>query len=167
MAGLRGRVRGMAQAMPRRARRGLVAIVVVVTVAAAFVGVVLPLFHFGTVGPASAEISGLVPDHATVARSTDMEVAIDNTGVSSIRPVCIAAHFDAPVKVEHVVFQGLDRVPFSEGLVCGGRLNREETISVRISLIPQTLGPVQVSVAPAEGRRTIGGDLHGVMEVAP
>jgi len=145
----------------------MLGVILLAVVAGAFTGIVLPLFHFGATGPATAEMSGIIPDRAAVSRTIDIEVAIDNTGIASIRPVCVVAGFDAPVLVEHVTFQGLDRVPFRDGRACGGRLNRDETISVRLAVTPQTLGTVQVTVAPAEGSRTIGRDIHGTIEVAP
>lgn len=151
--------------LPQPVRRLAVALVVAGLVAGAFAGVVLPLFHFGNPGPPVAEIAGLIPESIPAGRGTDMEVAIDNTGDASIGPICILATFTPPVEVRSVVFQGLDRVAFHEGRACGGKLNAQETISVRLSLLARSPGPVHVTLRPGSGSRAIGPAIAGNMQV--
>jgi hypothetical protein len=142
-------------------------VVVVGLVVGGFAGVVLPLFTASSGGPPMAEVAGLIPDSAPVNRSTDMEIALDNTGSSVIEPVCIKATFDRPVRVDHVVFQGLDRVPFRDGRACGGRLSSQETINIRLSIQPQSAGSVQVTIVPAQLGVVIGPGIHGTLRAEP
>lgn len=158
------RVRGAIQRVPRPVRRLVVGLVVVGLVVGGFAGVVLPLFTSSRGGPPMAEVAGLIPDSAPLNRTTDMEIALDNTGSSVIDPVCIKATFDRPVRVDHVIFQGLDRVQFRDGRACGGRLSSQETINIRLSIQPAAAGPIRVTIVPAQAGVVIGPGIHGTVQ---
>jgi hypothetical protein len=138
---------------------------VLALVAIGFVAVVLPLLTSGASGPPSAELNGRIPARARVGEAVVLELAVDNTGNAQISPVCVAAQFDRPVSVLYGVFQGLDKVGFGDGRLCGGRLTTGETISVRIALSVATRGPTRVTLRPAQGPRAIGAPLAGTLVV--
>lgn len=163
----RGGVAGLAARVPRPLRRLLATLAVTGALVGAFIGIVLPLFKLGEGGPPSAEISGLPPESIPLGRPIAMELAIDNTGNASIHPVCIEASFEPPIAVDSVVFQGLDRVPFRDGRACGGRLNSQETINVRLWLRATSAGVVRVVVTPAQGPRHIGPPIRAAVRVNP
>lgn len=149
----------------RRLPRWVVTVLVLGLVVIGFVTVVLPLLTSGAAGKPSAEVAGLLPERIQANRPTVLEVAIDNTGQSEISPVCIAARFDRPVAVRYALFQGLDRVGYREGRLCGGRLTAGETISVRIALTVPRPGPLRIDLTPAQGSRRIGPGLAGTVTV--
>lgn len=153
------RVRRLIARVPRVVWLGIVLALAV----AAFAGIFLPLFQGG--GPAVGEVDGTLPHDALVGQPTVIEVAIDNTGTSPIEPVCIGVSTEATVELRDVVFQGLDRVRFSGSRACGGTLSGQETMNVRITVVPRSAGNLHLSVSASSGERAIGPPLQGVISV--
>jgi hypothetical protein len=129
-----------------------------------FLAVVLPLLQTGGSNP-RAEVAGVIPGHATVGQPLQVPVAYDNVSGSVISPVCIAASFDAPVTIQEVRFQGLDRVPFRDGRACGGRLSGQETVSVVLVLVFNDPGTVHARLGATQGALAIGPELTGTITV--
>ncbi|MGI8847610.1 MAG: hypothetical protein ACR2GX_05000 [Candidatus Dormibacteria bacterium] len=126
-----------------------------------FVAVVLPLLRND--GPLAAELAGQIPTTARTGRELTVDIAIDNTGDRLISPICLgiaASH----AEVQQVVFQGTDQVTPSNGRACGGRLTAQETISVRLIVVPRG-GNIDLALSPLQGGATIGPILHGSIRV--
>jgi len=132
--------------------------------AVAFSATILPLLTAG--GKVSGEVAGSVPSSAVVGQPMFLDLAIDNTSGSLIRPVCIAAGFDLAVTVQQVVFQGLDSVPFRDGRACGGELTGQETASLRVVLVPHAAGTLHVTLVVAQGTQDIGPVLRRSVDVS-
>lgn len=136
-------------ALPRGYR--LVALAAVA--AAGFIGIVVPLFQ--NVGDPQAQVTGLVPDTATVGSTITADLAIDNIGDPVITPICLS--MSAPgVTLVSATFQGLETFQASANRVCGGSLTGEETISVTVKLHFTAKGSTTVSLTPAQGSTSIG-----------
>ncbi len=129
-----------------------------------FFVIVAPLFD--TSGAASAEIAGSLPTQAAAGHQLEVDVALDNTGVSIISPVCIEADLHGPLRADYAIFQGLDRETFRGGAVCGGSLNGQEDISVQIFFTPTGAGSAVVSLTPAKGPDPVGSALSGALSVS-
>jgi hypothetical protein len=69
--------------------------------------------------------------------------------------------------VDHVIFQGLDRVQLRDGRACGGRLSSQETINIRLSIQPQSSGPIRVTIVPAQLGVVIGPGIQGTIQAGP
>jgi hypothetical protein len=134
--------------------------------AGGFAGVVYPLLQTGGTD-VHAEVTGAIPDHATVGQPLQVPVALDNTSGAVISPLCVAAQFDGPVDAREVRFAGLDTVPFHNGRACGGKLSGQETVSAVVVFAPSQAGTLHVSLSVAQGDRIIGPALNGTVIVAP
>jgi hypothetical protein len=128
-----------------------------------FFAVVAPLFTTG--GAPSAELAGAIPASAPVNAPLEIDVGLDNTGTAIISPVCIRASLRGPLVADHAIFQGLDNVAFRNGGACGGSLNGQDTISVRVFLRPTGTGPAQISMVPAQGGTEVGPPLGGSIDL--
>lgn len=133
--------------------------------AVAFSATVLPLIT-STGGKVRAEVAGSVPSSAVAGQQAFLDLAIDNTSGSIIHPLCLAISFDTPVTVRQVVFQGLDSVPFGDGRACGGDLSGQETVSLRVVLVPHQAGTLHLRLVPAEGAQEIGPAVERSVSVA-
>ena len=161
-AGLRARLRPLVDRVPPR---------VWVILGA----VVLFLGGFGiTVGPLlfnghqlRAEVTGRIPDHATVGQNLAIELALDNVGDVGVSPVCLQAQVDGDVELVTVRFQGIDTQAFHAGEACGGRLNSQETLSLTLVVVPRRAATVHLSLTAAQGPATIGPPLQGTVAVSP
>jgi hypothetical protein len=129
----------------------------------AFCLAILPLFMLK--GTVRAEIAGMQSSSGVAGQSATVDLGIDNVGDRSISPLCLAATFDAPVAVQQVVFQGLDTVPFKDGRACGGELSGQQTISVKLTFVPQQAGTVHLRLVAAQGDREIGPAVMRSVEV--
>ena len=153
--------------MLRRLRgdpRPFIVLVVAVAIIGAFFIVVAPLF--ATSGNATAELGGTIPTAATVGRTLEIDVGYDNTGNSVIDPVCVLIGVQGPMRASSVTFQGLDVVTVSDGRACGGSLNGQETINVRVVMTPLARGDVTLTLAPAQGTTALGAGIAGTIVVA-
>ncbi len=144
--------------MPRGARLVLVA----VAVAAAFVGVVLPLFS--NTGAPSAEIAGQLPETVSAGQVARMDIALDNVGDGIIQPVCVAMSGDGATLVS-ADFQGLDHLSASGNRVCGGQLTGQETIGITLHFTLSRRGTAHVSLVPQQGSAVIGPTFSGTVRV--
>jgi hypothetical protein len=129
----------------------------------AFCLVVLPLFMLK--GTLRAEIAGMQSSAGVAGQPTTVDLGIDNVGDRAISPVCLMASFDAPVAVQKVVFQGLDSVAFTDGRACGGELSGQQTISVKLTFVPQQAGTVHLRLVAAQGSKEIGPAVMRSVEV--
>lgn len=161
-----GRLVRLRQAAERVPGRVWVLLGAGVIFTAGFAGVIVPLLRTGG-SDVHAEVTGRIPDHASVGQPLQMPVAVDNTSGAVISPLCISATFDMPVDAREVRFQGLDVVPFRNGRACGGRLSGEETVSAVVVIVPSQTGTLHVRLAAAQGERIIGPDLVGDVAVSP
>ena len=159
---MRNRLRALVERVPTRAW--------------AIVGVlVLFLGGFGiTVGPllfggnvVRAEVTGVIPGHATAGQILAIELSLDNTGDVGLNPLCVAGSADGGVELLSVRFQGIDTEPFRAGRACGGRLNAQETVSITVITMPTVPGTAHLSLTAAEGSRTVGPPLTGTVVVSP
>jgi hypothetical protein len=165
MSAPRDRVRGAFRAaghavvtMPRGARL----LVIGAVIAAAFIGVVVPLFSSG--GPPSAEIAGKLPDTVAAGRTVQMDIALDNVGDSIIYPVCVAMSGDGAT-LSSADFQGLDHVIAAGNRVCGGQLTGQETIGITLQFRLSRRGTTEVRLVPQQGRTVIGPTFSGTVGV--
>ncbi len=161
----RGRIRGGFRAarravltMPRGARL----LVIAGVIAAAFIGVIVPLFSSG--GPPSAEIAGQLPDTVAAGRTVQMDIALDNVGDSIIYPVCVAMSGDGAT-LSSADFQGLDHVVAAANRVCGGQLTGQETIGITLQFSLSHRGTTQVRLVPQQGTKPIGPAFSGTVGV--
>jgi hypothetical protein len=130
---------------------------------AIFFAVVFPLVH--NTGPLAAEVSGTVPDTAVVNQVLAVDLSIDNTGDRLINPVCVSTSFDRAVELQSVTFQGLDTVKASNGRACGGLLSTQETISIKVVLVPRTTGSVHAVIRASQQDTNLGPPLEGTIRV--
>lgn len=144
--------------------RPLVLIGVAVIVLGGFFFVVSPLF--ATSGKATAELGGTIPTKATVGQPFEIDVGYDNTGQSVINPTCVLVDVTGPLTPSTVTFQGLDVRPVKDGEACGGALNGQETVSLRIVMTPSAAGSAQVTITPAQGNAGIGPGVAGGVTVS-
>ncbi len=166
MSGESGRASGAARAawhavitMPRGARLLVIGLVV----AAAFVGVVVPLFSNG--GAPKAEIAGQLPGSVAAGQQVRVDIALDNVGDSIIYPVCVAMSGEGAA-LTSADFQGLDHVTASGNRVCGGQLTGQETISITLTFTLSHRGSTEVRLLPQQGTTVIGPVLSGTIGVS-
>lgn len=160
---MRERLGARFSAFPAPLQALVAALAAVGATAAIFFAVVYPLVH--NTGPRAAELAGSIPSSAVVNQTLTMDVSVDNTGDRLINPVCLAASFDRPVDVTSVTFQGLDTVTARNGRACGGQLSTQETISIKIRVVPRQAGSVHAQVVVAQQDTTIGRPLQGTISV--
>lgn len=144
--------------------RPLILIVIALAVLGGFFLVVAPLF--ATSGKPTADLGGVIPTHATVGQPLEIDVGFDNTGQSIITPTCVLIDVTGPLHPSSVTFQGLDVRQVKNGEACGGSLNGQETISLRIVVTPTAAGTAQVTVTPAQGSSGIGPGVTGTVTVS-
>jgi len=144
-------------------RRPVVVIGVAVALLIGFVIVVAPLFN--TSGRPAGELAGVLPTTAVAGRQLEIDIALDNTGVSVITQVCVAADVHGPLRPLSVVFQGLDHELFANGRACGGSLSGGETISLRLLFQALRPGSAQLALTPTEGSHPIGSTFSGSVRV--
>jgi hypothetical protein len=144
--------------MPRGARL----LVIAAVIAAAFIGVVVPLFNSG--GAPSAEIAGQLPDTVAAGQTVQADIALDNVGDSIIYPVCVAMSGNGAT-LASADFQGLDHVAAIGNRVCGGQLTGQETISITLQFSLSHRGSVDVELVPQQGTTVIGPVFTGTVAV--
>jgi len=145
----------------RRDPRPLVLAVVALAIIGAFFAVVAPLFS--TSSAPSADLAGAIPSTASANAPLEIDLGLDNTSYTLISAICVSATVAGPLLVERAVFEGLDNEPFHNGRVCGGGLNGQETISVKMFLAPQGPGTATIAFAPTQGTRMLGNPLRGTI----
>ena len=148
----------------RSDKRPLILIFIAILVLGGFFLVVAPLF--ATTGTASAALGGTLPSSGTVGTSLEIDVGYDNTGQSVINPTCLLIEVTGPLQPSSVSFQGLDVVPVKNGEACGGALNGQETISMRVIMQPTGPGTAQVTLTPAKGLSGIGPGVSGSIPIS-
>jgi hypothetical protein len=146
--------------MPRGARL----VVIGLTVAAGFVAVVLPLFSSG--GLPRAEIAGALPDSVSSGQTVRIDIAVNNTGDTSIYPVCVALESGPGATLVSANFQGLDDVTATADKACGGSLTSQETISVTLRVTFAQRGSVTLKLVPLQGTTVIGPAFTATVGVA-
>jgi hypothetical protein len=124
---------------------------------ALFAGAVVPLLLSGGATP-TAEVNGSLPHSLTLGTQASVSLALDNTSDAIIKRVCIRVAVDPAGTVTPVSasFSGLETVPFSGGLVCGGSLSGNEVISVRMLLQGARTGSARVTLVASNGTADIG-----------
>lgn len=147
----------------RSDKRPLILIFIAILVLGGFFLVVAPLF--ATSSTASAALGGALPSSGTVGTPLEIDVGYDNTGQSVINPTCLLIDVTGPLQPSSVNFQGLDVVPVKNGEACGGALNGQETISMRILMQPTGAGTAQVTLTPAKGLSGIGPGISGSIPI--
>jgi hypothetical protein len=148
--------------VPRRMR---LALGLLLLFGVAFLLAILPLFMLK--GTLRAEIAGMQSSTGVLEQPTTIDLGIDNVGDRAISPVCLSATFDAPVDVQQVVFQGLDRVPFRDGRACGGQLSGQQTISATMTFVPHQAGTMHVFLVASQADKEIGPVVSRTVEVSP
>jgi hypothetical protein len=128
-----------------------------------FATVVLPLLLNN--GPLAAEVDGSLPQQATHNADLHVQLAIDNTGDRIIEPLCLDITATPGADVRSVTFLGVDTVPVTNGVACGGRLTTQETISVDVVIVPHQSGPLAVRFQVAEGGTPVSKPLSGTITV--
>jgi len=147
----------------RNDKRPLILIGIAILVLGGFFLVVAPLF--ATTGTASAALGGALPSSGTVGTPLEIDVGYDNTGQSVINPTCVLIDVTGPLQPSTVNFQGLDVVPVKNGEACGGALNGQETISMRIIMQPTGPGTAVVTLTPAKGNNGVGPGISGSIPI--
>ena len=154
--------------MLRRLRgdpRPYIVLVIAVAIIGAFFVVVAPLF--ATSGSATADLGGVLPTSAKLGQNLEVDVGYDNTSSAVIESTCVLVATNGPLQVSSVTFQGLDVERVINGKACGGSLNGQETISVRIVCVPTAAGMASLSITPANGNTAVGAGLAGRITIAP
>ena len=149
--------------LPFEMRIGGAALLLVV---GGFFAAVVPLLTTGGRN-ARAEVSGKFPSSITLGEEYPLAVAVDNTSVAVISPICLVATSDPPGRVQPVsaAFQGLETVDFHNGRACGGSLSGEEVINVVVRFRPATTGGATLTLTAGQGATAIGPTLHGRVTV--
>lgn len=145
-------------------KRPLILIGIAILVLGGFFLVVAPLF--ATTGTASAALGGTLPNSGTVGKPLEIDVGYDNTGQSVINPTCVLVDVSGPLQPSTVSFQGLDVVPIKNGEACGGALNAQETISMKIVMQPTGPGTALVTLTPAKGDNGVGPGIRGSIPIS-
>lgn len=148
----------------RRDPRPVVLIGIGIAVLGGFFLVVSPLF--ATSGTPTADLGGVIPPQATAGQTFEVDVGYDNTGDSVITPTCLLIDVTGPLTPSSVSFQGLDVATVKNGEACGGALNGQETISMRVVFEATAPGPAQITLTPARGNTAVGPGLSGPVTVA-
>lgn len=149
----------------RRDPRPLVLIAIAIAVLGGFFLVVSPLF--ATSGTPTADLGGVIPPAATAGKSFEVDVGYDNTGDSVINPICLLIDVTGPLSPSSVSFQGLDVATVKNGEACGGALNGQETISLRVVMQATAPGTAQLTLTPAKGNTAVGPGVTGAVRIAP
>lgn len=149
----------------RRDPRPLILIAVAIAVLGGFFLVVSPLF--ATSGTPTADLGGVIPPQANAGKSFEVDVGYDNTGDSVINPTCLLIDVTGPLSPSSVSFQGLDVATVKNGEACGGALNGQETISLRVVFQATAPGNAQLTLTPAQGGAAVGPGVTGPVKVAP
>ena len=129
-----------------------------------FFVVVAPLF--ATSGSASADVAGEIPTQATAGRTVEVDVGYDNTGNSVIDPTCLRIGVQGPLQASTVTFQGLDVETVRNNEACGGSLNGQETISLKVVLTALGAGTAHLTLEPAQGTTVLGPGIAGNVTIA-
>jgi hypothetical protein len=134
-----------------------VGILVSVVALGLFAGAVVPLLRSGGATP-TAEVNGTLPRTLTLGGQASVSLALDNTSDAIIKKACIRFATDPAGTVTPVSasFSGLETVPFTSGLVCGGSLSGNEVISVRLLLQGSQTGSARVTLVASNGSIDIG-----------
>ena len=148
----------------RRNPRPIAPVVVAVFLIVAFFLVVAPLFRSS--GAPSAEIAGTLPTSAVAGRQFEVDMGLDNTGFTSINPICVTAQVQGALHPDYAIFQDVDRRVFGGDSVCGGTLSGQATISIRLFFTAPTVGRAGLTLIPAEGPIPVGSGLSGAISVA-
>jgi len=144
--------------------RPFIFIVIAVAILGAFFIVVAPLF--ATSGSATAELGGELPTTATLGQNFEIDLGYDNTGDSVISPTCVLVATTGPLRASSVTFQGLDVETVRNGRACGGSLNGQETISVRVIVTPSAAGTASITLTPAQGGTALGPGVAGNVAIS-
>ena len=147
----------------RNDKRPLVLVFIAFLVLGGFFLVVAPLFATG--GTATAALGGTLPSSGTAGKTVEIDVGYDNTGQSVINPTCLLIDVAGPLQPSTVSFQGLDVEPVKSGKACGGALNGQETISMKILMQATGAGTAQVTLTPAMGNDGIGPGITGTIPI--
>ena len=145
-------------------KRPLILILIALLVLGGFFLVVAPLF--ATSGTASADLGGALPSSGTAGKSLEIDVGYDNTGQSIINPTCLLIDVTGPLQPSTVSFQGVDVVPVKNGEACGGALNGQDTISLRVVMQATGPGTAQVTLTPAKGNVGVGPGISGSIPIS-
>ena len=137
---------------------------VILFMGAIFFAVVFPLLSNS--GPLAAEVDGTLPDHAVVNQPLQIDLSIDNTGDRLINPVCVTVDADQPVQLQNVTFQGLESFNFQGNRACGGQLTTQETIWIKIRLIPLKTGALNLTLHATQGNEIISPANTGSIRVS-
>jgi len=143
--------------------RPLVAIAIAIALLLVFFVIVAPLFN--TSSAAMAELSGGVPAQGVVGHQFEVDLGLDNTGLSVISPTCILVSVQGSLRPDYAIFQGLDRETFMDGKICGGALNGQDSISIRMFVTPLATGRASISLTPAKGGAAVGSAFTGTLMV--
>jgi hypothetical protein len=141
-----------------------VLIAIALAVLGGFFLIVSPLF--ATSEKPTADLGGVIPATATVGQPFEIDVGFDNTSQSIISPTCVLLDVSGPLQPRSVTFQGTDVRHITNGEACGGSLNGQETVSLRIAMTPTAAGTAQVTVTPAQGPSGIGPGVAGSVTIA-
>lgn len=147
----------------RRDPRPFVLILVGLAILGAFLLVVSPLFAAS--GKPKADLGGVIPSTAKVGTPFEVDVGYDNTGDNVINPTCVLIDVTGPLDPSSVSFQGLDVATVKDGEACGGSLNAQETISMKIVMTTTAPGTARVTLTPAQGINAIGVGVTGTVTV--
>lgn len=148
----------------RRNPRPVVLVAAAVLLIVAFFVIVAPLFRSSSAP--TAEIAGTLPTSAVAGKQFEIDVGVDNTGFSSISPICISAQVQGALRADYAVFQDVDRRVFAGGSACGGALNGQATISVRLFFTALSTGRAALTLTPSQNATALGTGLSGAIAVA-
>jgi hypothetical protein len=143
--------------------RPLVAIAIAIALLMVFFVIVAPLFN--TSGAATAELSGGMPAGGVVGHQLEIDLGLDNTGLSVISPICILVSVPGGLHPDYAIFQGVDRETVMGGKVCGGALNGQDSISIRMFVTPLAAGRASIALTPAKGGTAVGSAFTGTITV--
>jgi hypothetical protein len=129
-----------------------------------FLGVISPLF--ATTGPASADLSGVIPATAAANQRFEVDISIDNTGDSIVSRLCVGALVQGAVTPVNAIFQNVDTEAFVNGRVCGGELTAQSSAPVQLFFKAGSAGTVQLVLSPMNGTKTIGAALTGSVSIS-
>ena len=156
---MRSKVEGLVGAVPFPVK-------VVIAIAAVITGffvVVAPLFNNS--GPAIAEMNGQLPTSLKGSPNNILDLDIDNTGFSIIKPLCVGVSASPGVVLKSVTFQGLETIPFTGGKACGGELTGQESISIDIAVDLHSVSSATLRITPLQGDNAVGSALSGTILV--